>query len=385
VAQTRSRLDDKACRDYSNGKSRRVSTRSNPINGGGKQQYYKDWIIKVNKKITQLDSQKEYLFKIFSNITQKRTGRPRSRSERPVAGRALGCVSPGELDRRRPSPYQYLSCGPEPATFTGELRGCTSALSWRNSSHFPEARPLELALPAAPRVRELEIPLFPGKAGRARAISLFPPGTFWGGGFVKGLRPGATEHYPKLIPKFPEDKVFSSTITAAYHIIEIEVVEFTPIWHYNELELAVITVDKTELEKLVRICQIKFKILRGYYWSSAIEPLTDYYYQELCTKRQSATNPKYQLGYKKMLNCLYGKPLSKPQTTKVMIHKTESKFIEAYRYYRPIVKNFRHTKEGWRLVLGRCFDRTYNLSYFGVGVKQESQWTTYLNYVTLIT
>jgi hypothetical protein len=91
---------------------------------------------------------------------------------------------------------------------------------------------------------------------------------------------------PKLIPKFPEDKVFSSAITAAYYIIEIEVAEFKPKWFYNKLEPGVITVDKTELEELVRICQIKFEILRGYYWSSVIDPLTDYH-QGLYTKRDN--------------------------------------------------------------------------------------------------
>jgi hypothetical protein len=74
-----------------------------------------------------------------------------------------------------------------------------------------------------------------------------------------------------------------------------------------------------------------------------------------------------------MLNCLYGKSLSKPKRTKVMLYKTESEFTEAHNHYRPIVKNYKHAKEGWRLVLGRCFDRTYNLCHFGVGVLSQAR------------
>jgi hypothetical protein len=70
---------------------------------------------------------------------------------------------------------------------------------------------------------------------------------------------------PKLILKFPEDRVFNSTkfIGAQYCIIE-------PVWYYNKLESGIITDDKTELEELVRICQIKSKIPRGY-WTYVIE------------------------------------------------------------------------------------------------------------------
>jgi hypothetical protein len=70
-----------------------------------------------------------------------------------------------------------------------------------------------------------------------------------------------------LIPKF-NDKVFDTTtfIKAPYYILETEVVEFKPKCFYDKLSAGqIFNIDKTGLEELVRECQLKFGIKRGYY------------------------------------------------------------------------------------------------------------------------
>jgi hypothetical protein len=57
-----------------------------------------------------------------------------------------------------------------------------------------------------------------------------------------------------------------------------------------------------------------------------------------------------------MLNFIYGKSLSPvhPGKNATMIYTTESKFIEAYNHYKPIVKKFSNDKDQCLLVIDRC-------------------------------
>jgi hypothetical protein len=64
--------------------------------------------------------------------------------------------------------------------------------------------------------------------------------------------------------------------------------------------------DKTELEELVRVCQLKFRTKGGYWWNTVGGPIAPYV-MKLFQLRHKATNPKHQLGYKKMINFIYGK------------------------------------------------------------------------------
>jgi hypothetical protein len=92
--------------------------------------------------------------------------------------------------------------------------------------------------------------------------------------------------------------------------------------------------------------------------------------------RHKATNPKHQLGYKKMINFIYGKWLSKPRRIRTIIYKTEPEFIEAYNHCRPIVKSSKQIDKGWRLVIDMRYNEDFNLCRYGVSVMSQARRLT---------
>jgi hypothetical protein len=57
-----------------------------------------------------------------------------------------------------------------------------------------------------------------------------------------------------------------------YFIIEINITQFKHSLYYHKMKSGLISVDKTELDDLVGECEIKYEIVKGYYWGSYLNP-----------------------------------------------------------------------------------------------------------------
>jgi hypothetical protein len=157
----------------------------------------------------------------------------------------------------------------------------------------------------------------------------------------------------------------------SYYVIEIRITDIaTPRSFYPKLEIGVITVDRYELEDLIRYCGIKYNILRGYYWNGRTINVAEFI-KRLYKKKQAAIGVQRDC-IKKALNSIYGNCLKKGY--KKELHKY---FETDADFQRCLVKNagriHNYDEAERKIWLQRTLDLSSNHCQLGSAVLSMSK------------
>lgn len=211
------------------------------------------------------------------------------------------------------------------------------------------------------------------------AVSLYPSAMYRMPGFLKGT--------PKVLKQNELNYKFLESVNGYFVKIVIDKVnkkrQFPLMSYKNDEGIRVFTndmvgreiyVDKTTLEDLIEFQQIKFRVLKGYYFNEGRnikirETILHLFNGRLQKKAEG--NPA-QLVYKLILNSAYGRTCLKPIEEKITIVKEEN--FETY-----LMNKYNHIKQAPRI--GDKFfvkeykpiNRHYNSAHIGVEVLSMSK------------
>ena len=211
------------------------------------------------------------------------------------------------------------------------------------------------------------------------AVSLYPSAMKRLQGFLKGLPKVITnltyEFLKSVDGYFVEIKPLSVGRSRDFPLMsyinkKTGVREFT-----NEIK-GNIFVDAIALEDLMTHQDLKFEIVRGYYFddgfNTEINQTIDYLFEE--RKRQKALKNPIELVYKLIMNSGYGKSIMKPIETEIKIFNSKFKYeIFLSRNYEWIKCITKITDKKYKVELMKPLSDHFNIAHVGVSILSMSK------------
>jgi DNA polymerase elongation subunit (family B) len=197
---------------------------------------------------------------------------------------------------------------------------------------------------------------------------------------INSLYPSALHQFriPTTAPKWFYKRIPS---TAGYYIVEIDITAIhRPRFFYRNIKLdespeASVrrTVDKYELEDLIKYCDIEYRVIKGYAWTKQTTSAHETYIEELYSSKQDAVvdDKKY---FKLMINSIYGKLLQKNHNDVKYRRFTCDKQLEdkTIKHSARITKIDRNNKT---FTMTTCCDTTFNYAFAGIAVQSLARRT----------
>ena len=210
------------------------------------------------------------------------------------------------------------------------------------------------------------------------AVSLYPSAMFRLEGFLKGK------------PKIIKDLNYEFLEKQDGYFVEIIIEKVNKKYNFplmskltkegirdwtNDMENEYMHVDKTTLEEIIKYHDIKFKIVRGYYYDEGRNCKLKEVIKTLFDERIKAKNEDnpIQAIYKLLMNSAYGKCLLKPI-------ETETKYVSNKDYKKFVSYHYNWIKDGeqlndnrWKFKLYKSIDDHFNIVHCGVEVLSMSK------------
>lgn len=211
------------------------------------------------------------------------------------------------------------------------------------------------------------------------AVSLYSSSMNRLEGFLKGL--------PKVITNLTYD--FLKSVDGYFVEIKplsIGIKRSFPLMSYVNKETGVrqftnevkgnIFVDKIALEDLIRFQDLKFEIVRGYYFdegfNTKINETINYLFEE--RKRQKSLKNPIELVYKLIMNSGYGKSIMKPIETEINIFNSIKDYeIFLSRNYEWIKCTTKITDNKFKVETIKSLDNHFNIAHVGVSILSMSK------------
>jgi hypothetical protein len=162
---------------------------------------------------------------------------------------------------------------------------------------------------------------------------------------------------------------------AVYFVVRIDITQHNYCWFIPYVKDGLRTVDKYELQFLVKYCNIKYDIKCGLYWCGSTVNVSEYI-NELYDVKRDAIDDDERKAAKLALNSLFGMTLKKGYRTRKMKRfatKTELTQYIQRRWGR--VERFDMNK--LEVVLNQCLDDTFNYAHIGTAILSMSKTLMY--------
>jgi hypothetical protein len=156
-----------------------------------------------------------------------------------------------------------------------------------------------------------------------------------------------------------------------YYVIDIDItfIKNKPMF-YNYIKTGIRTVDKYELEDLIKYCGIDYTIIKGYTWTGETINVTDYI-NKLYEKKKNATGEERNI-YKLQLNSIFGKTLEKGCKAEKLKRFTSDEAF--YTNLHKCKNRLEQYNENERTVtLNKCYDTKFNHCYIGTAILSISK------------
>jgi hypothetical protein len=133
------------------------------------------------------------------------------------------------------------------------------------------------------------------------------------------------------------------------------------------MELGERVVCDTELNDLIKYCEIEYEIISGHIWPNGSKTTAKSWVDDLYAKRK--TDPDHNLVYKLMLNSIYGKTLQKSTQTwkKPKQFETKQQMAAYIRTHHQIVNEIDESTN--EVLTSTCVDYGYNNAPYGVTIQ----------------
>lgn len=210
------------------------------------------------------------------------------------------------------------------------------------------------------------------------AVSLYASAMHRMPGFLKGI--------PKVLKFFKYDDVKGlDGYFVDVKIINVGIKRQFPLMSYknekgvrvftNDMIGRVITVDKTQLEDLIKFHEIDFQILRGYYFNEGFNTKIRNCVHKVFTKRleMKAIGNPMELIYKLLLNSGYGKNIMKPVDTETQIFDSIDRFdVFLSRNYNWI-RSYEYFGEKVKVKMIKTINDHFNIPHVGTSILSMSK------------
>jgi len=211
------------------------------------------------------------------------------------------------------------------------------------------------------------------------AVSLYPSAMKRLQGFLKGL--------PKVITNLNYD--FLKSVDGYFVEIKplsIGIKRDFPLMSYINKETGVreftnevkgnLFVDKIALEDLITFQDLKFEIVRGYYFdegfNTRINETINYLFEE--RKRQKSIKNPIEIVYKLIMNSGYGKSIMKPIETEIKIFNSKEEYeVFLSRNYEWIKCTTKITDKKYRVEIMKNLNDHFNIAHVGVSILSMSK------------
>jgi hypothetical protein len=164
-----------------------------------------------------------------------------------------------------------------------------------------------------------------------------------------------------------------------FYVIEINVLNYKnyhDFIYYPKVDKAyktktLITLDKYALKDLIKRCDLRYEIIRGYLWQTTTPPPTDFI-NELYEKKRTAEGEAREI-YKLILYSLYGKLNKRTKPTKVFKRDNDVDFNNIIESYGVLVEKFKSNGSGGGDIwINQGIDDLYNLNSWICGMLSKS-------------
>jgi hypothetical protein len=135
------------------------------------------------------------------------------------------------------------------------------------------------------------------------------------------------------------------------------------------------TVDKYELQYLVKYCNIKYNIKCGFYWCGSTVNVAEYI-NELYDVKRDAIDDDERKAAKLALNSLFGMSLKKGYRTRKMKRFATKTELAQY-IQRRWGRVDKYDMNKLEVVLNQCLDDTFNYAYIGTAILSTSKRLMY--------
>lgn len=212
------------------------------------------------------------------------------------------------------------------------------------------------------------------------AVSLYPSAMARMDGFLKGC--------PKIIKDLNYDNVKKfDGYYVEIMIKEVGILRDFPLMSYvndegvrmfsNDMKGRLIYVDRYTLEDLIKFQNIKFEIIRGYYFDEGFNIIVKSVIREIFNNRlkmKKDGNPA-EIIYKLIMNSSYGKSIMKEVSTEIIFlpnEKAKNIFIQ-HNYHK--IKEFIQLDDStkYKVVLHKEFNQHFNIPQIGVSILSMSK------------
>jgi Zn/Cd-binding protein ZinT len=162
---------------------------------------------------------------------------------------------------------------------------------------------------------------------------------------------------------------------ASYYIVEVVIDAIQPHSFYKVLPDVGTTrcYDKIDLEEMSKSCELKYTVVRGYYWlkSSQDRSMADFVHG-LYNQRLNAANKEDAKMYKFILTHSFGKTMKKDaKTLKSRPFNTKEEFMAYMNKYQHRIAQI-NVKEH-TVQIHKTYDHSFNFSYVGCMILSMSR------------